>query len=122
MGQNDQVAIASPSGQIGFLQPLTNDRMVLRTALDRLTVKVYPTRDNIRPPMTEYQAELIERYDRDLLEFFIAETLRNNPGITRDAAEGMVQARAQQMQTYAAHLSQSSLAGLESLVKSSRSL
>ena len=33
MGQNDQAAIASASGQIGFLQQLTNDRMVLRTAL-----------------------------------------------------------------------------------------
>lgn len=29
MGQNDQAAIASASGQIGFLQQLTNDRMVL---------------------------------------------------------------------------------------------
>src|SRR5215213_4258463 len=37
MGHNDQAAIASATGQIGFLQQLTNDRMILRTALDRLT-------------------------------------------------------------------------------------
>src|ERR1700752_454737 len=34
MGQNDQVAIASATGQIGFLQQLTTDRLVLRRALD----------------------------------------------------------------------------------------
>ena len=122
MGQNDQAAIASASGQIGFLQQLTSDRMVLRTALDRLRVKTYSTRDNLRPPMNEYQAQLIQRYDRDLLEYFISETIRHNPGITRDSAEGMVQSRAQQIQSYAAHLTQNSLGGLESLVKSSRNL
>ena len=30
MGQNDQAAITSASGQIGFLQQLTDDRMVLQ--------------------------------------------------------------------------------------------
>src|SRR5690349_10913136 len=41
MGQNDQAAIACATGQIGFLQQLTTDRMVLRLALDRLTSKSY---------------------------------------------------------------------------------
>src|ERR1044071_1810713 len=36
MGQNDQAAITSPTGQIGFLQQLTSDRTVLKLALDRL--------------------------------------------------------------------------------------
>src|ERR1044072_7301916 len=31
MGQNDQVAIASATGQIGFLQQLTNDQLVSHT-------------------------------------------------------------------------------------------
>ena len=93
MGQNDQAAIASASGQIGFLQQLTNDRMVLRMALDRLRVKTIP-RAITRPPMSEYEAELIERYDRDVLDVFITETMRLNPGITRDSAEQMVTARA----------------------------
>lgn len=122
MGQNDQAAIASATGQIGFLQQLTNDRMVLRTALDRLRVKPYSARDNTRPPMSEYQAELIDRYDRDVLEVFIIETMRQNPGITRDSAEAMVQARASAIQSYAASLSRNSLSGLESLIKSARNL
>src|SRR5215510_8429509 len=45
MGQNDQAAIASATGQIGFLQQLTTDRMVLRRAMDRLTPRTYSVRD-----------------------------------------------------------------------------
>jgi hypothetical protein len=81
MGQNDQAAITSASGQIGFLQQLTNDRMVLRTALDRLKPKTFFTRDSARPAMNEYQAMLIDRRDRDVLEIFIAETMRQRPEI-----------------------------------------
>src|SRR6185295_16869067 len=44
MGQNDQAAITSASGQIGFLQQLTTDRTVLRMALDRLTSRTYSVR------------------------------------------------------------------------------
>jgi len=122
MGQNDQAAIASASGQIGFLQQLTSDRMVLRLALDRLKAKALPTRDGARPPMTEYQAHLIERYDRDVLEIFITETMRQNPGITRESAEAIVQSRAAAIQSYAAHLSQNSLSGLEGLIKTAKNL
>src|SRR5215216_5799825 len=76
MGQNDQVAIASATGQIGFLQQLTNDRMVLRTALERLYPRTYSVRDLERPPMSEYNALMIENNDREVFEFFVSETLR----------------------------------------------
>src|ERR1043165_5101676 len=82
MGQNDQAAITSASGQIGFLQQLTNDRLVLRAALDRVKPKNFDTRDAARPPMNEYQAILIERRDPDVLEIFIDEMLRQNPGMS----------------------------------------
>src|ERR1051325_2954918 len=81
MGQNDQAAVTSASGQIGFLQQLTNDRMVLRTALDRLKPKSFTTNDPSRPTMNEYQAMLIERRDPDVLDVFITETIRQNPGM-----------------------------------------
>jgi VWFA-related protein len=122
MGQNDQAAITSASGQIGFLQQLTNDRMVLRTALDRLKPKSFFTRDSARPTMNEYQAMLIDRRDPDVLEIFIAETMRQNPGITRDSAEAMVQARASSLLAYTASLTKNSLLGLKSLIKNARSL
>src|SRR5918993_445868 len=36
MGHDDQVAIVSSSGRIGFLQQLTDNRVVLQTAINRL--------------------------------------------------------------------------------------
>src|ERR1051325_5641250 len=43
MGQNDQVGIASATGQLGFLQQLTNDHLVLHKAVDHLSVQSYST-------------------------------------------------------------------------------
>ena len=122
MGQNDQAAIASATGQIGFLQQLTTDRMVLRLALDRLNAKSYSVRDIERPPMSEYEALLIDRLDRDVLDFFVTETIRMNPGMTRDTAAAIVRARAQAIQAQAARFNQNTLSGLQSLVQSAKNL
>jgi len=122
MGQNDQAAITSASGQIGFLQQLTNDRMVLHTALDRLKVKTFYTRDTVRPTMNEYQAMLIDRRDHDVLDIYIEETMRQNPGISRESAEAQVQQRASSLLAYTASLTKNSLLGLKSLVKAARNL
>ncbi len=73
MGQNDEAAIASSSGQIGFLQQLTDDKTVLQAAAGRLLARSYMTRDSARPPMSEYQAQLIEAENYDVLEFFVDE-------------------------------------------------
>jgi VWFA-related protein len=122
MGQNDQAGIASATGQIGFLQQLTSDRMILRAALDRLTSKSYSVQDGDRPPMSEYEAQLIEQLDHDVFDFFVTETIRNNPGMTRDTAASLVRGRAQAMQSQAARLTQNTLSGLERLVQSARNL
>src|ERR1043165_2299466 len=122
MGQNDQAAITSASGQLGFLQQLTNDRLVLRTALDRLKPKNFDTRDAARPPMNEYQAILIERRDPDVLEIFIDEMLRQNPGMSREQADAMLQSRASALLAYTATLTRNSLLGLKTLVKNARNL
>ena len=122
MGQNDQAAITSASGQIGFLQQLTNDRMVLRMALDRLKPKSFDAHDASRPTMNEYQAMLIERRDPDVLDVFITETMRQNPGMTRDAAASLVEGRAQAILAYTARLTQNSLLGLKGLIKGARNL
>ena len=122
MGQNDQAAIASATGQIGFLQQLTTDRMILRMALERLSSRNYSVRDSDRPPMSEYQALLIERLDRDVLDFFITETIRLNPGMNSDQAAAIVRGRAQATQSQAARLNQNTLAGLESLVRTAKNL
>ena len=122
MGQNDQAAIASATGQIGFLQQLTSDRAILRRAVDRLTPRSYNVRDHDRPPMTEYEALLIDRLDRDVFEFFVTETLRLNPGMSRDIAGHMVRARAEVMQSQGARFNQNTLSGLQTLVKRAKDL
>lgn len=122
MGQNDQAAIASATGQIGFLQQLTTDRMVLRRALDRLHARMYSVRDSENPAMNDYQAMLIDRLDRQVFDFFVTETVRVNPGMRTDQAASIVRARATQIQAQSAQLSQNTLLGLESMVKSARNL
>jgi VWFA-related protein len=122
MGQNDQAAIASATGQIGFLQQLTSDRLVLRMALERLTPHGYSVRDFDRPPMSEYEAMLIDRGDRQVVDFFVAETIRQNPGVSRNVAEQIVRGRAQSMLSQAGRINLNTLTGLESLVRSARNL
>jgi len=122
MGQNDQVAIASATGQIGFLQQLTNDRLVLHKALERLSPQNYSTRDFDHPPMGEYEAILIGNGDRQTFEFYVSETLRLNPGMTTPTAQAIVRGRASAVQAQAAHFNINTLAGLESLVKSAQKL
>ena len=122
MGQNDQIAVASATGQIGFLQQLTNDRMVLREAVKRLNPKTFATRDLESPPMSEYNALLIDRQDRDVLEFFVIETMRAIPGINRDSAAQIVRSRASTMLSQTAVFNSHTLVGLERLIKTARNL
>lgn len=122
MGQNDQAAIASATGQIGFLQQLTSDRLVLRTALERLTPRTYSVKDMERPAMTEYQAVLIENHDRQVFEFFVSETIRNNPGMDRETAAHIVRGRASSMTSQGALFNSHTLTGLERLVRSAKNL
>src|SRR5689334_20270728 len=122
MGQNDQVAIASATGQIGFLQQLTNDRMVLHKALERLSPRNYSTKDVEHPPMGEYDAILIDEGDRSTFDFFLTETLRLNPGMSRDTAGAIVHGRATAIESQASYFNTNTLAGLESLVKSAQPL
>ena len=122
MGQNDQAAIACATGQIGFLQQLTNDQTVLHAALDRLSPRNYSTRDYDRPPMSEYEAVLIDRLDRSVFDFFVTETLRLNPGMDRETAGQIVRSRAEATLSQAAHFNNNTLSTLESLVRSARNL
>lgn len=122
MGQNDQAAVTSSSGHIGFLQQLTDNRVVLRKALERLRPNATTSRDLGRPPMTDYQAFQISRHDRDTTEYFVDEVLRDLPLIGRPAATSMVQDRAHQIVTLNLNITRNTLAGLEGLVRSSAKL
>jgi VWFA-related protein len=95
MGPNDQVAITSASGQIGFLQQLTNNPIVLRAALDRLKFVPGAATDGERPYMSPYAAYLIaERHDTQLFDYFVQQTIKENlvpPEIAGPLVERRVQ-------------------------------
>src|SRR3989440_8894108 len=97
MKQNDQATIASVSGQLGFLQQLTDNKTVLRSAADRLRALQATMQSYERPPMTEYQAIVIEQRDPGLLEFFVNALIKENPMLSPETAAQMVQARAAQL-------------------------
>lgn len=122
MSQNDEVAIASASGQIGFLQQLTDNKTVLRNALQRIKQRPYSGRDFERPPMTEYQALLIDSYDREVTAFFVQELIRMNPGMSADQAQSQIRSRSHILLQQAAQITANTLFGLDSLIRSSSKL
>ncbi|HKB67560.1 MAG TPA: VWA domain-containing protein [Pyrinomonadaceae bacterium] len=131
MRQNDEAAITSASGQIGFLQQLTDNKLVLHAAIDRLKVRPHLTSDSERPAMSEYQALAIERNNHDVVDFFVDELMKDLPnlstiaapgGLPRGRAEQRVRDRAHTILQQASAISINSLLGLESLVRSSSKL
>ena len=122
MGQNDQAAIASATGQIGFLQQMTSDHNVLHSAINRLVARTYSVTDSDRPAMSEYEAMLIDNNDYDLFEFFVTATIRSNPGLTREMAGSMVNARSQAILSQAAVFNANTLSGLERMVRVAKDL
>jgi len=122
MGQNDEAVIASTSGQIGFLQQLTDNKAVLLAAVERLKPRPPISASLERPPMSEYQALKIDQNDNDVLGFFIDEILRDNPGISRGIAEEMAHSRASRLLHEAAYITTNTLTTIESLIRSSREI
>lgn len=120
MGQNDEAAITSPSGQIGFLQQLTDNKAVLRRAVERLRARPYSVRDGERPPMSEYQALLIENNDLNVVSYFVEELVKQIPGIS--SPEDWVRSRARRILEQAVNATTNTLSPLESLVASSQQL
>ncbi len=144
MSIDDQVAIASPSGQIGFLQRFSDHKSVVRAAAGRLNHKPYTIRDMEQIPMTEYQAMRIEQGDQSALQYFATELLKANnikvpggigppsggpaaarvrggkstSGITGESAQRMVKDRAHLLMRQSESVTSATLTVLESLMRS----
>jgi hypothetical protein len=73
MSDNDQVAITSSSGQIGFLQQFTDDRTALHSAVARLNLQANPKFEAEKPPMSEYIALRIREGDEAALNYYVSE-------------------------------------------------
>jgi VWFA-related protein len=151
IGPLDQVAIASSTGQIGFLQQFSDNKAVLRAAVARLNYRPYTVQDSDNIKMTEYNAVRISQGDKDTLDYYVTELLkattftssgggmgppaggpaassqaiaasRPTAGLSRMRAEGMVKNRAEMMIKQSINVTQNTLATLESLMRSSRQL
>jgi VWFA-related protein len=126
LGPNDQVAITSASGQVGFLQQLTNNPAVLRAALDRIKIVPGATPDVQQPYISPYAAYLIvERHDRDLFNAFVDQTLRAN-GMRdppdRPIAASMVEQRTRMILVQGDAVVKNALSSLVSLMRSTAKL
>jgi VWFA-related protein len=133
MGHNDLVAIASASGQIGFLQQFTNNKDVLRAAVARLNQIAYVITDygkNPNSPMTEYMALTIElKDDPQVFEFYVEDCMKwkaNAPGrasgISRVQCEVEVKNRARQILIQAASVTRDTYYSLETLLRSAQKM
>lgn len=142
MGQNDEAAIFTASGQLGYLQQLTSDKVVLRLAVKRINSRFYDTRDADRTPMTEVQALAIEHNDRAILDYFVDQLLKDMNALTARARGGgalrgransggggtiaqletTVHARAQNIITQANAVTKHTLTSLENVLNRSAAL
>lgn len=116
MGEDDMAAVASASGQLGFLQQLTNNRDVLRAAAARLKPWPQAGSDGQQPQMSEYVAKAIDvEYDRDALEVYVQALLKEN--VPRRIAEVTVKMRARLILERANAFTRNTLRSLGSMVR-----
>jgi VWFA-related protein len=118
MGWDDQVAVVSASGQIGFLQQLTNNKSVLREAIGRLISKRNPEVNAGPASMSEYDANQVEARNRDLFRYLVGAMARL--GNTNPA--GTVINRSRQISATSRFDKVTTLAMLQSLMLSSAPL
>ncbi|MDX6528525.1 MAG: hypothetical protein QOH41_815 [Blastocatellia bacterium] len=135
MGSKDSVAIASASGQIGFLQQFTNNKVVLDAAMGRLTPVPYTVQGfgTGSTKMTEYLALSIQnsKSDNKVQAFYMGECLKQNmppknmPGYStlvaalKTLCENEVKNSARAVLMQAGSITTNTYASLESLMRSS---
>ena len=123
MAGNDRVAIVSTSGQIGFLQQLTDNKAVLREAISRLNYKYNPETTASRVPISEVDANLIAGGgDRGLFAFLVAETMAEFQMTSPINAVNIVKNRVSQINAQSKLNEIETLSRLESLMLSTAPL
>lgn len=131
MGEKDQVAITSPSGQIGFLQQFSNDKLALQSAVARLNYRTATKTDMERPPMSEYIAAKIREGDEQTITYYVQEIQKQSCfragnqlicTVSPQSAKQLVLQRAQQITVESAPSTDSTLRLLEGLMRSAAQL
>jgi VWFA-related protein len=125
MGQDDLVAIVSASGQIGFLQQLTDYKPMLREAIARLKNKRNTETYAGKVPISDFQAvQVADHNDRDLFVYLVAATVNEyqSKGPLVRVATNMVKNRVRQISAKSRTTTNELLGVLESLMLSSSQL
>lgn len=132
MNSKDNIAIASASGQIGFLEQFTNNRAVLDAAVGRLTPLPYDARGYTAgnsTTMTEFMALNIDtsKTDMKVLDFYVTECMKGSAtfkkakqalAIIRASCETQVRNSARAILMQAGNITQNTYNSLESLMRS----
>ncbi|MEK6334086.1 MAG: VWA domain-containing protein [Acidobacteriota bacterium] len=133
MTSRDSVAIVSASGQLGFLQQFTNNKVVLSAAIDRLTLRQYEVRGygTGSTRMREFDALVIDsgsRANNEVLSYYIGECIKQSgypstvtvmKKAVAATCETQVRNSARAILMQAGTLTQNMYASLESLMRSS---
>ena len=118
MAVNDRVAVVTTSGQIGFLQQLTDNKAVLREAIARLNYKFNPETTASGVSISEVDANLIaSRGDRGLFAYLVEATMKEMQmgGLS---AMTLVKNRVSQINSQSRLVEIETLSRLESLIRS----
>jgi VWFA-related protein len=122
MAANDRVAIVSTSGQIGFLQQLTDNKAVLREAIARLNYKYNPETTASQVSISEVDANLIaSRGDRGLFAYLVEATMKEFQTTSINAVN-IVKNRVRQINAQSKLAEMETLSRLESLIHSTAPL
>lgn len=134
MGPRDLVAIASASGQIGFLEQFTDNKEVLKAAVARLIPRPYVVRgyEMNSSPMSEYIALMIDtKSDRNVMDVYIEECMKQSQlpkrikravDAIRMTCETQVKNSARSILAQATAITENTYLSLERLMRSSAAL
>jgi VWFA-related protein len=123
MINGDRVAIISASGQIGFLQQLTDNKAVLREAINRINAKFNPETTASQVHISEVDANLVANHaDSGLFNYLVTATMREFQMQSRISAVTMVKNRVQQINSQAKQAELETLYRLEIFIKSTAPL
>ena len=121
MTAKDRVAVVSTSGQIGFLQQLTDNKAVLREAVSRLNSKYNPETTASKVSISEVDATLVSNGDRGLFAYLLEATMKEfQMGAIN--AYTIVTNRVRQINAQSRITEVDTLSALESLMHSSTAL
>jgi VWFA-related protein len=120
MHRNDRVAIVSTSGQIGFLQQLTDNKAVLREAISRLNYKYNPETVASQVTISEVDANLLANHgDRGLFAYLVEATMKEFQFQNAANAVNIVKNRVRQINAQSKLAEIDTLSRLQSLIHSS---